>query len=549
MKRAHYSSRIQLWGVAAVFIAAAFLLVSARVGVAEEVSTEPTAPVIDVAQPVDSQQCAPCHLDLSTVNKPGLKFSHGNHLMVSCDGCHSRMPHKAGTTESVPMEVCFACHGIQHGPRGELATSKCEDCHTSSFDLVPKDHQPIKEFAGKPHADVAAKTGVNDCMMCHTASKDCNPCHAEKQVEIEPLPDAYQSMIRDRPRDPSVKIYPTGPTSMSQCVYCHPDLDAIVPGRLIFAHAAHLMRDYDCTACHPKFGHSAKGPSVPDMQSCYRCHGLNHQGQGLVAGDDCYKCHPKDFELMPANHTKKFIKGDHKLLANVDPAYCAMCHKSEFCVDCHQGRSKSPNAPDKPVIPDDHKKATWKTRHGKLYLNQKGACGSCHDQASCNRCHKTPMPHPVGWIENHRPAPGVTTEDCNVCHTDRASCQACHHVKVAKAELIEPNCTPCHPEMKRKPATEIKNKGFAEHAVHFGVAKSKYVKDGKPYTCDDCHIGFSVAAAAASHNAAAGVELPNAGHDINLCYGCHGAVNYQNEMIAPYPGASLCRKCHTDINV
>ncbi len=238
------------------------------------------------------------------------------------------------------MEVCYACHGVQHGPQGELASSECRECHTAAFDLVPADHQPIKEFAGKPHAEHAKKTGINDCMMCHTASKDCNPCHVEKKVKIDPLPDAYASVIGEAPKGPSIKIYPTGPTTMAQCVYCHPDLDSIVPGRLIFAHAQHLQRAYPCEACHPKFGHSAKGVAVPDMQSCYRCHGLQHQGQGVIATEDCGACHPKGFDLVPANHTKKFIEGEHKVRAGADPAYCAMCHTTQFCIDCHQGEER-----------------------------------------------------------------------------------------------------------------------------------------------------------------------------------------------------------------
>lgn len=543
--------RTSLWGVAAILLAAAFLLVFVRSGSAVTAFDTSTEPVIDTAATVDPTQCAPCHLDLSSVNKPGLVFNHGSHLMVSCDGCHSRMPHKNGVTESVPMEVCFACHGVKHGPQGELASAECRKCHTESFQLLPKDHEPRKAFAGKPHADLAKKTGNNDCMMCHLASKDCNPCHVKQNVKIDPLPDTYQSMVAKRPRDPSIKMYPTGPTTMSQCVYCHPDLDAIVPGRLIFAHAAHLRRDYKCEACHPKFSHTADGPAVPDMLSCYRCHGLMHQGQGLVATDECGKCHPKGFDLMPKNHTKEFVTGKHKAMANTDPAYCAMCHKSQFCVDCHQGRSKSANSNGKPVIPADHRKSTWQTRHGKLYLAKKGACGSCHDQASCSRCHKTPMPHPVGWIENHRPGPGITAADCNVCHVNRASCQNCHHAKVAKAELLAKNCVPCHPLMAKKPATSIKNKGFAEHAVHFNVGTRRGGKEyaGKPYTCDECHIGFSTSAGSSSHNQTGKAALPNAGHDLNLCYGCHGAVDYNNEKIAPYPGASLCRRCHTEINL
>ncbi|TLM78896.1 MAG: hypothetical protein FDZ75_08915 [Actinobacteria bacterium] len=241
------------------------------------------------------------------------------------------------------------------------------------------------------------------------------------------------------------------------------------------------------------------------------------------------------------------MKGAHGKRANSDPAYCAMCHKSVFCVGCHRGEKTSPNAPGHAVIPAAHRRVEWRTTHGKLYLDGKGSCGSCHTDASCKRCHKTVMPHPTGWIENHKPEPGVTAEDCNVCHTNRNTCQKCHHQKVEKSELVAENCTPCHEEMKQKPATSIKNKGFAEHAVHFNVAKKK--PDGKPYTCDDCHIGYTTASTQAQQNGMNTGGLPAAGHDVRLCYGCHGAVDYQNQVIAPYPGAALCVRCHSDLNV
>lgn len=529
--------RFAIWGVAAVLLAAAFLLGMAQATpVAEE-------PVIDTAATIDQSQCAPCHLDLGDVNIPGLVFSHGNHLMVSCDGCHSRMPHKDAVTEHVPMETCFACHGVEHGPQGELATGKCSDCHTSKFKLRPADH--VKTWKDKPHADAAKSQGVNGCMMCHDAPNDCDKCHRQLNVAVANMPDAYHPMVTSRPKDPSVKIYPTGKVSMSQCVYCHPDLDAITPGRLIFAHAEHLRRNYPCEACHPKFAHGVAGVQKPDMMSCYRCHGLQHGAQGQVATDECLKCHPKTFKLQPADHTKAFIKGGHNKRAGSDPAYCAMCHKSTFCIDCHQGGKKSPNAPGKKVVPLDHRKVEWRARHGKRFLDGKGACGSCHDDVSCKKCHKTVMPHPTGWIENHRPEPGVSAKDCNVCHSDRSRCQECHHQKVERAELIASNCTPCHAEMKTKTPTKIKNKGFAEHAVHFNVAKKK----GRPYTCDDCHVSFAAAASSAQHTGAANGQLGNAGHDVRLCYGCHGAVDYKNQLVAPYPGKALCVRCHSDLNI
>jgi hypothetical protein len=528
------------WGVVAVLLAAALLITPAS---ARAVGPEiPSAPAIDTSANVQPSQCAPCHLDLGSVNKPGLVFSHGNHLMVSCDGCHARMPHNAGSTESVPMEVCYACHGVQHGPQGELATSECRKCHTASYNLKPKDH--VKGYAGKPHADAVKSTGVNGCMMCHKAAKDCDPCHVKMNVQVGKMPDTYVSIITDRPKPPSVKMYPTGPTTMAQCVYCHPDLDKITPGRLIFAHAAHLQRDYKCTVCHPKFGHAENGVQKPDMMSCYRCHGLSHGTQGLVAGDACLKCHPKSFDLIPTNHTPDFKKGKHKALANRDLAYCGMCHQPTFCVTCHTGKGTTPNASPKPVIPTDHTDAKWQAEHGRLFMAKKGSCGACHDGPSCQRCHKTPVPHPSNWISNHIPPAGIPASDCNICHQDRTKCQNCHHGALKTAELTEANCARgggnhgCHAAMLQKPATAIQDKGFAEHAVHFNVAKKK----GHPYRCYECHTDFG------NSTAAREIELQQ-GHDLRLCYSCHGALDPFNVPIAPYRGAALCRRCHSSLNI
>lgn len=530
------------WGVAASILVAAlaFTLAPMLSGAADE-------PVIDTAAPVAPEHCAPCHLDLGDVNVPGLVFSHGNHLLVSCDGCHSRMPHREDATERVPMEVCFACHGVEHGPQGELASGLCADCHTKSHTLRPLGHS--KTWAKTPHADVANASGVNGCMICHDAPKDCDECHAKEAPEVPSMPRVYHPLIKQRVRGPSVRVYPKGPVSMSQCVYCHTDVDDVVPGRLIFAHANHIQRNYRCEMCHPKFPHSGTGIARPDMMSCYRCHGLNHNSGGQVATEKCDACHPKQFDLRPANHTVRFVKKAHSTRAGSDPAYCAMCHKSDFCVGCHRGEKVSPNAPGREVIPADHKKPKWETQHGPIFLDGSGSCGSCHTDKSCKRCHKTVMPHPTAWIENHKPDKGVPKSDCTVCHANQNSCQACHHQKVDRSELTRAACTPCHDEMKLRPATKIQNKAFAEHAVHFDVvtSDSKYRKE-RPYRCDDCHVGFGVQPGTVEMD---GTQpgLPKASHELRLCYGCHGELDYQNKEIAPYPGRSLCLRCHTDLQL
>lgn len=524
-----------LLGAVAMVIAAASVLVWPFV-------TRADAPTpVNTAAPVTKDQCSACHLNIGDVtNVPGLVFSHGKHLLYSCDTCHYRFPHRpGGYTDMVPMEACYACHGVKHGTQGELATSDCLKCHPSNFDLRPRTHH-VADYAGKPHAAESKATGVNTCMMCHLASKDCNPCHEQQNVKIPKLPDTYHPIVYPKPLGPAIHIFPGGSTSMSQCVYCHPDIDAIKPGRLIFAHAAHLMRNYSCETCHPKFGHSPTGPVKPDMQSCYRCHGLYHNGNGLVAqGDQCNKCHPPGFQLVPTNHTVDFIKGGHKVRASADAAYCAMCHQPDFCIGCHQGTSNLPYAPTSKVLPADHKEAGWMRLHGSVFLAGKGACGTCHDDQSCRACHKTTMPHPQGWLGHHTPERGVPVSDCWICHAkDRNKCQTCHHQSTSNGVLVASACVGCHPIMAQKPATSIKVKAFAEHAVHFNVAKKK----GKPYRCYECHVNYGTTAAGQA------VALAG-GHDLRLCYSCHGQLDLNSQLIAPYPGAELCRRCHGELGI
>ena len=384
-------------------------------------------------------------------------------------------------------------------------------------------------------------------MMCHNAPKDCDECHEKKNLGLPKMPDAYANILYETPNAARrSRSIPTGRRSMAQCIYCHPDLDAITPGRLIFAHAAHLQRNYKCTVCHPKFGHSESRRRA--SRTCCRAiaaTGCSTATQGLVAGEECAKCHPKGFDLVPKNHTTAVqARASTRRSPTEDPAYCAMCHKPEFCVDCHTGKGTTPNASPKPVIPKDHTDAQLAgSSTASSSWPSRARAARATTGPSCQRCHKTPVPHPPNWIENHRPPAGIPASDCNICHRDRTKCQDCHHGSVKNGELIQRNCARgpgmkgCHVEMMQKPATAIKNKGFAEHAVHFDVKKTK----GNPYHCYECHTDFGSSASAQKIEA-------QQGHDLRLCYSCHGALDPFNVQIAPYKGSSLCFRCHSDLN-
>ena len=479
----------------------------------------------------------PVPQNIGAAKKPGLIYHHSSHMTLSCDACHRVPAHTGAVTISPEMSTCFNCHGLLHNGK-EIARSACQTCHTDAWKRRPNDHG--KDFAGRPHVDLS-RSDSNRCLMCHTA-KSCDDCHAKMAPSAPPTQPVYRPTLKGQPRKPVVRVFPSGLVTIGQCVNCHPDLDRFLPGRVIFGHATHLQKAFACKDCHRAFAHDGGTTTRPNMPACFQCHGLTHASRGLVATDRCADCHPSGFVLRPVDHTADFVAHAHKLPANNAPEQCAMCHVSKFCTDCHQGRPARPGGrPRTPVIPSDHRLRTFRTTHGKNYLKQLGACGSCHDSASCERCHSTPMPHPADWTSSHALAKNLDAAACPVCHIERQRCQECHHGGMRGSQLIVKNCIRCHPTMSTRPLSGIRNKGLAEHAAHFDVAKTKR---GKPYVCEDCHVGFGFQAA---HALDAPPQLSQ-GHDLRLCYECHGALDtVTNELIAPYPGNTLCLRCHRNI--
>jgi uncharacterized paraquat-inducible protein A len=90
------------------------------------------------------------------------------------------------------------------------------------------------------------------------------------------------------------------------------------------------------------------------------------------------------------------------------------------------------------------------------------------------------------------------------------------------------------------PHHEHEDKGLAEHAVHFDAAKDW--STGKPFHCSECHIGFGTSQQTQK-------LLTQQGHDLRLCYDCHGSLDYRNRLKAKYPGNQLCLRCHTDLHI
>ena len=491
---------------------------------------------INVSAAASAASCMHCHPTLGVSDRGDLRFDHATHIVAQCVACHYGPAHAGGGTATPPMDSCFTCHDLRHGPQGMLASGDCRTCHPEPAPIRPATH--TEDWRFQPHAS-ASSQDTNRCMMCHDAPVDCDACHRDERVEVGPMPGLYLSTVPQISAEPTVTVDPDAPVTIAQCAYCHPDIDDFAVEGLVFGHSAHLERAYRCESCHPVFPHGHDGTQLIEMRSCYRCHSLVHDGQGEVATGECDKCHTPEFELIPPDHTIEFLSGEHREPALEDAAYCSQCHTSEFCVPCHNGGVEMANGEEsQPVIPADHRKPQWSSEHGGLFLGQEGLCAVCHEPASCQLCHVTTMPHPGTWMTQHATLNGSLSNDCKVCHSDREFCQDCHHDSVRSAALILENCVECHEEMSTEPATAIKVAGLAEHAVHFIVEEKK----GEPYYCDDCHIGFG----------SGGIHVVNPAtgpHDMRVCYECHGALDFMNILIAPYRGSELCLRCHTDLNI
>lgn len=147
------------------------------------------------SEEVVNSNCEFCHANISETDNYASEiiFTHGNHILVQCSACHSRFPHQREGTSRPTMKGCFNCHGLQHGPAGNLASGECEDCHmTRRESLRPSFH--VWDWAAKPHVDPANKEFNTRCAMCHTP-QSCNECHDYEGVNWTPAKWEYDSSV------------------------------------------------------------------------------------------------------------------------------------------------------------------------------------------------------------------------------------------------------------------------------------------------------------------------------------------------------------------
>ncbi len=256
---------------------------------------------------VDGAACTTlCHGNIALTKNysSSIKFSHGNHIIVQCNGCHPRFPHRKTGTERPTMKGCFDCHGLRHSSMGIIAKDNCDACHvTPKWQLRPAFH--TADWAKKPHVK-PANDGLNTkCMMCHKAA-DCVDCHLRESIDWTPATGW------DYDNNSGCQACHGSSTLLKQSAGASKSFQ--VAGIDDSAH-----RDNTCQQCHPDYRYDDK-PGVTKLWN-------------INAGIACGTCHQNLEEPKLKNpvaeygksvHSKKLLEGDY------ESATCASCHGGHF---------------------------------------------------------------------------------------------------------------------------------------------------------------------------------------------------------------------------
>ena len=285
----------------------------------------------------------------------GPRIDHALHLDedMECKDCHIPDP-VTGEPGQPTFDTCNDCHeDDDEGPEEMLVKNR----------FFTPEKQPRWTRALGQYADE-----IRFAHKAHTNTLDCSLCHGSMRSEARRTGTMY---------------------TMEQCMDCH---------------RQSRIRPMACAACHNEIredvaprdhrhqwgqehGRIMRSRGERDDRRCLLCHD---------SPSWCEKCH---LDEQPRSHTNLFRTRTHGLIASMDRNKCMMCHRTDFCVRCHEYTS-----------PRSHR--------GRWARGINTHCVGCHfpvgapDQ-SCGVCHKT---HPTHDSAPAQPAWHNPAMNCRGCH-------------------------------------------------------------------------------------------------------------------------------------
>jgi hypothetical protein len=349
------------------------------------------------------------------------------------------------------------------------------------------------------HAKHMGKEIGATCKTCHAAAYKSRSA-ADVLTPSGEVCDACHSS--DHSNLAAVKA---GDGATGQCAFCHlgykaSDRNAVVPleiarANLIFDHAAHAGRQIACPQCHGRVSalELATRDQLPRMAGCFRCHQAPDSASRGDAKGACETCHVPgrsqgtriqtmfaSGSLRPpawlhnAEHTPDFVER-HKSVAADDSAFCASCHKEDFCTDCHDGRVRP-----RRIHPND-----YLNMHPVEARMETERCTSCHrEQSFCLDCHlragvgesSPPLAKDSGRFHPPKSVwsdpPRTPAHHAFEAERNLTACVSCH---------TERDCVQCH-------GAQGVGAGFNPHPQGFlSSCSAQYRRNPRP--CLVCHGG------------------------------------------------------------
>ena len=127
-----------------------------------------------VSMPVDPNRCLKCHGDVTSATlktKTGLIVSHKEILAAgrTCSDCHPNTGHTQNNTIAAGMSQCTSCHD------GKTAKATCETCHVGGSPITAA--SPIRKAVSAFDYGPAVRVANRQCERCHGDEKECIACH------------------------------------------------------------------------------------------------------------------------------------------------------------------------------------------------------------------------------------------------------------------------------------------------------------------------------------------------------------------------------------
>jgi len=325
--------------------------------------------------------CAQCHNDRTWKNTA---FDHGKtrfplagaHMKTRCLACH-----KSQSFNDAPSGKCVACH-VKNDVHKARYGEKCETCHGEASWKTPKfEHERDAGFKlREAHSRIKCDACHSGRLYVDKAPKDCNGCHATKDVHKGSLgticatchgESSWKRTTFDHDRNTKYPL--RGRHATVACKTCH--VDGTFRQKLATQCVACHKKDdrhagqegTDCERCHTEaswkttnfdHGHSgfplsgrhlsvkcgachASARFKDARKECAACHTKHDAHKGRL-GSDCAACHnARDWRIWDFDHDKtRFgLDGAHRKLA------CTACHTrpgnripamGTLCIDCHE---------------------------------------------------------------------------------------------------------------------------------------------------------------------------------------------------------------------